>query len=168
MPVEIQNKSKKIQKHGTKKSDINSVSDAKSKVKYILLLIDSHQPMIYMGSRNNLQKVEIKGMPNAIEDMGRDYSSKVANFSDNSNIKEIKLEKFLREIDNALTGQVKLSNLPIIVCGVKRSIGHFKKLTKNEKKIVEYVERDYNHGAPEKILDAIEPVVSKILKKPLI
>lgn len=134
---------------------------AKNSFNYLLLLISSHQPRVYYGYNNTLVEAEINSLPAGIESIERDYPSKVSNFSDSAAIKEMNLDKYLREIDHALTEELKEEHLPVIVCATKRTIGHFKKLTKNSKKIIDYIEGNYNHSSKEEIYKVIEPSLMK-------
>jgi len=138
---------------------------AKNNIDYLLLVIVNHKAKVYHGYNNSLVEIEIKDMPLNIEKVKRDYPEKVANFSDLHALEEINLDRYLREIDDVLTGILKEINAPVIICGVKRSIGHFKKLTKNRKKIVDYVEGSYGNSSKEEIYNAIESTILKLREK---
>ena len=125
-------------------------------VDYLVLLIDNHNPEIYYGYNSVLVKSNISDMPDGIEDMKRDYPTRVANFTDIDDFNEINLDKLLRKIDYTLSDSIYDLEVPVIVCGVKRAIGHFKKITKNAEHIIDYVEGNYNHNSTEEIYKAIE------------
>ncbi len=136
----------------------------KNSIHYLVLLIDKH-PKIYYGYNDKLVESKVKEFLSIIEDVKRDYPSRVANFSDPSEIKKINHEKHLREIDNALTEELKSIDVPIIVCGVKRAIGHFKKITNNGKQIINYIEGNYANKSKEEVYNVIEPYIIEKLDK---
>ncbi len=131
----------------------------KNSVDYLLFVIVNHQAKVYHGYNNTLVEIKLKDMPPSIESVKRDYPTKVANFSDPHAIEEINLERYLREIDNSLSGILKEINTSVIICGVKKTLGHFKKLTKNSKKIIDYVAGSYSNSSKEEIYHAIEPAI---------
>lgn len=128
----------------------------KNSVDYLVVLIDTHNPEIYYGYNNILVRENVKDLPEGIEDVERDYPTRVTNFTDPQEFHEINLDKFLRKVDYALTDLIQDVDAPVIVCGVKRSIGHFKKITKNSEHIIDYVEGNYNHNSTQEIYNAIE------------
>lgn len=128
----------------------------KRNIGYMVVLIDSHQPAVYYGYNSVLVKAKIDDLPSGIEDFERDYPTKVSNFSDAHALKEINLDKYLREIDHVITNLLVETNVPVIICGVDRSIGHFKKLTKNAKNIANYITGNYHNSSIEEIYNAIE------------
>ena len=128
-------------------------------VDYMVVMLDSHKPEIYYGYNTVLVKAKVDELPTNVEEMGRDYPTRVSNFSDPNEIKEIELDKYLREIDHVVSELISEIDLPVIICGSKRSIGHFKKITKNTKHIEDYVEGNYNEASKEEIYKAIEVVI---------
>lgn len=138
---------------------------AKNSVDYVLLVIVNHETKMYHGYNNSLVEIKIKDLPLNIEKFKRDYPQKVANFSDTHAIEEINLENYLRAIDDSLTGVLKEINTSVIICGVKKTIGHFKKLTQNSKKIIDYVAGSYQNSSNEEIYKAIEPSILKWREK---
>jgi hypothetical protein len=129
---------------------------ATNSVDYLVLLLDNHNPEIYYGYNTVLVKSNINEMPDGIEDVKRDYPTRVFNFTDIDDFNEINLDKYLRQIDYILSDSIYDLEVPVIVCGVKRAIGHFKKITKNAEHIIDYVEGNYNHNSTEEIYKAIE------------
>lgn len=124
---------------------------------YLLLVIADHQTKAYRAYNDQLVEININGMPLNIEEVERDLPSKVANFPSTDAVNEIDQDKYLKRIDDALSLTLNESETPVIVCGVQRTLGHFKKLTKNSKKIVAFVEGSYAKSSVKEIYKAIEP-----------
>lgn len=131
----------------------------KKNVDYLVLLIDSHQPQIYFGYNSTLVKLETNNLPSGTEELERDYPSRVSNFSDAVTLKEINLDKYLRNIDSELTALLNEIDTSVIVLGVKKTLGHFKKITKNRKKITNYIEGNHQHSSKEEIYRSIEGII---------
>lgn len=132
---------------------------AKNSYGYLLLVIVMHHVKVYSGYNDNLVEITIKDMPVNIKEVDRSLPSKVGNFSDFDAIKEVNLDKFLLRIDNALTKELNESDVPVIMCGVQRTLGHFKKLTKNSKKIAAFVEGSYEEYSIKELYKVIEPSI---------
>lgn len=126
---------------------------------YLLLIIVNHQSKVYRGYNNKLIEINLNNMPLNIEEVKRDLPSKVANFSTADAVREINLDNYLKKIDDALSVKLNEIDTPVIVCGVQRTLGHFKKLTKNSKKIVAFVEGSYEKSPLKEIYNAIEPSI---------
>ncbi|MES2285506.1 MAG: hypothetical protein V4547_07445 [Bacteroidota bacterium] len=127
---------------------------------YLLLVIANHHAKVYRGYNSKLIEMNLSNMPLNIEEVKRDLPSKVANFSTADSVKEINLDKYLKKIDDALSVKLNEMDTPVIVCGVQKTLGHFKKLTKNSKKIVAFVEGSYEKSSPKELYKAIEPAIA--------
>ena len=117
---------------------------AKNSIDYMVLLLNSNKPVIYYGYNNILVKTTSIELPLPEESIEGDHSLGHSNFLDTSAIKETNLDKYLRETDRILTNALKQIPVPIIVSGPKKSIGHFKSITRNSKHIMDYVEGNYS------------------------
>jgi len=124
---------------------------------YLLLIIADHQAKAYRGYNDTLVEININGMPLNVEEVERDLPSKVANFSTTDAVNEIDRYKYLKKIDDTLSHTLNESEMPVIICAVQQTLGHFKKLTKNNKKIVAFVEGSYANSSVDEIYKAIEP-----------
>lgn len=138
------------------------IYSTKNHIDYLLLVITNHQPKVYHGYNNSLVEIKLKDMPLNIETVKRDYPTKVTNFSDEHTIEEINLERYLKQIDDSLSEILKQIDSTVIISGVKKTIGYFKRLTRNSKKIAAYVEGSYGNSSKEEIAKAIEPSIIKL------
>lgn len=131
----------------------------KNSLNYLLVLLVNQQPKVYQGYNNSLVEIEIEKMPLSIEKLRRDYPTKVANFSDLNAMEEINLDKYLKAIDDVLSEKLKEMDISVIICGVKKTIGIFKKITNNYKRIIDYVEGSYNNSSKQELYNTIEPAL---------
>lgn len=131
----------------------------KNSIEYWILLINGKLPKLYFGHNSLLTRTETESFPPDIENKKRDYPSKVANFSDDSAIKEIILDNYLKEVDRALTVELAKTKAPVFICGAPKLIGHFKALTKNASYIKNYIEGNYEHFSKEEIYKLVEPSI---------
>ncbi len=117
--------------------------------KYLLMILSKNIAKIYLGNITEFIRLTTNSAANIIG-YNMDMPEKVANFSDNEEIREVHLEKFLRHADNTLSLLLKSTSLPVLVMGDKKVMGHFKKITHNSDSIIQYI-----HGSYEDATDAI-------------
>ncbi len=127
----------------------------------------------FLGYDHYLIEEQNAEMPNGINDVEGDGHSRVQSFtsfsssknvSDQNSFTENKMEKYLHDVDHELSEILKLNNVPVIICGVKKEIANFKTITKNNNSIIGSVEGNFDYASPTEILDKIEPVFKKNLK----
>ncbi|MDP4255963.1 MAG: hypothetical protein Q8938_18280, partial [Bacteroidota bacterium] len=96
-------------------------------------------------------------VPENMHAYDRDLPERTANFSDPGEQKEISLDRFLRHLDQGLTHILRAYPLPVFVMGPEKVIGHFKKITKNGKSLVQSVHGNYLHATEPEIRQALAP-----------
>ena len=127
----------------------------KEVIQYLVFLLSTKVSKTYLG--NCSQFVLIKSnLPENENDYETDLPTPTANFSDPEKHKEILLDKFLLHLDQGLSLILKAYPLPVFVLGPEKLLGHFKKLTKNEKSLVQFIHGNY--------LDATEPEIREVIK----
>ncbi len=89
-----------------------------------------------------------------------DIAERVGNFSDLDKRKEILLDKFLHHMDEGLSIILKAYNLPVFVMGTERVLGHFKKITRNSEKLVQFIHGNFNEATEAEIRRALQPYIS--------
>lgn len=127
--------------------------------KYLILVLSGECSRIYLG--NSVQFIRlVSNTPEHIKDLETDRSSRVANFSDPSDNKEVRLEKFFRQVDHVLSIILKAYALPMFIMGTYRTIGHFKKVSHHTNRINGYVYGNFEESSETDIRKAIAPRVS--------
>ncbi|KAA9040614.1 hypothetical protein FW778_00805 [Ginsengibacter hankyongi] len=131
------------------------ILNKKEKIGYLVLLLNSDKSKMYVGNLKDLQLIKSNKSSDFPWDKN-DIPQRVANFSDPGDRKEILLHKFLRHMDQGLSLILRAYNLPVFIIAPERVLGHFKKITRNEEKLVAEIHGDY--------LDSSETTIFKILQ----
>ncbi|HEY6081977.1 MAG TPA: hypothetical protein VIU45_00885 [Chitinophagaceae bacterium] len=127
----------------------------KQVIQYLVLLLSGESSKIYLGNCSKFILIK-SNVPQNIHSYDRDMPEKVGKFSDLDKHKEVLLDKFLRHLDQGLTLILKAYPLPVFLMGTERVLGHFKKITCNEKSLVQCIHGNY--------LDASETEIRKVMK----
>ena len=121
---------------------------------YFLLLISEKEAKLFLGQINDLTEIKDRRFPFHYEE-GYNYHkpSRGASFKkqsfvkeferDKTELQEIHLKSFLREVEEALNKYAS-DGTPIIVCGTVKNIAYYKQITHN-KDIVGKIEGNYNY-----------------------
>ena len=135
--------------------------------KYLLVVLSSNWTKIFLGNTKHFVRVTLN-VPDNIEAYKNDIGEKIANFSDENNRKEILMDKFLQHTDNGLSLLLKSYNLPLFVMGAPKILGHFKSISHNLKKVIDYIPGNYEENTESTFQKIMQPYLSdwkKILQK---
>ncbi|HEX5025489.1 MAG TPA: hypothetical protein VFV68_09455, partial [Agriterribacter sp.] len=124
--------------------------------KYLLLHISGKQSSLYLGNSETFIKI-VSDSPDSAQAYVNDAPERVANFSDTQQRKQIDIEKFLRHTDNALDLILHAYHLPLFVMGAEKVLGHFKKITKHNSSIIEYIHGNYEEATLSQLNDVVGP-----------
>lgn len=127
--------------------------------KYLVLVLSGKESRIYLGNTTTFVRI-VSNTPESVYAYVNDKAERVSNFSDPSARKDIVLEKFLRHIDNSLGLILQSYPLPLFVAGTDRTLGHFKKLSKHGKSIVDCIKGNFEDASAEELKRIVEPYVS--------
>jgi hypothetical protein len=148
---------------------------------YLVLHISEKKVMTLRGVGAQLVAVEIDDMPTGIQEAGPEHV-KDRRFTDQNyggisegsgnfvqqGAQEDTLERvknFIVKIDHALGKYLGNENIRLIVMGVEKKLGYFKKWSKNLDKVIAYIEGNYDHASPKAIGDLAWPEVQKKLSQ---
>lgn len=137
--------------------------------KYLLAVLSHNQARIFLGNTTFFLRMA-QVHPDRIEAYRTDLGEKVANFSDEKEVKEVLLEKFLRHVDQSLAHILHSYPLPLFVMGTERTAGHFRKLTQHGSKVVEYIHGNYEESTEPELNRIMQPYLTdwkKLLQKKL-
>lgn len=138
--------------------------------KYLVLLLSSKESRIYLGNSTTFVRI-VSNTPESVYSFINDAPERVSNFTDIPARKEIVLDKFLHQMDNALDIILHAYPLPLFVLGTKKVVGHFKQLTKHAGSVIEYIHGNYEEAAPQELKEVLEPHISdwkKVKQKDLV
>ena len=128
--------------------------------KYLLIVLGSRKACIYIGNSHSMVKVE-KIIADELPEMNIDLPEKVANFSDNTKIKENLLDKFLLTVDKHISPLLQKFSLPLFIMGTVRTSGHFNRITKHKRHIAHFISGNYETKVETELLDIIAPYVNE-------
>ena len=132
----------------------------KQKIEYLVLLLSDKFSRMYLGNSSHLILIKSNTLPNA-EPYQNDIAEKVANCFVADDQKEIILDKFLHQMDQGLSIVLKSYPLPVFAMGTQKVLGHFKKITKNEKNVVQFIHGNYEEASEAEILRVMEHFISR-------
>ncbi len=136
--------------------------------KYLILTLSANESNIYIGNSDSLTKMVSNSPESIYPDTNKE---KVANFFDAKKDKEILQNKFLHYVDHSLDIILSSYPLPLFVLGTEKILGHFKKFTKHESAIIEYVHGNYEKYQEGELLSFVKPYIKdwkKVREKALL
>ena len=114
----------------------------KDKKEHFILILSDHFSRMFQGSNNELRLVKSNTLIENDESEGKG-NEHVSSFFPGVQ-KGLNLERFLNQMDVGLSIMLKSYQLPVFALGSKKILDQFKKITKNEEFIVEYIEGNYD------------------------
>jgi hypothetical protein len=129
------------------------VMNKKDERRFLVLVISGKKEKIYAATGNKLQLIT----SNSVAHVKRDLAERVANFTDASTIKETRLKKFIRYIDNSLLNVLKFYPMPLFIITSKKNMGYFQSITKHQKDIAGFVHGNLDSATESELLKALEP-----------
>ncbi|RTL56285.1 MAG: hypothetical protein EKK37_17595 [Sphingobacteriales bacterium] len=127
--------------------------------KYLVLVLSAAWTKIFLVDPKQFIRVKTEA-PDNVNAVWNEVPSKIANFTDPSSRKEIMLDKFLKYADEGLGEVLKTMPFPVFVMGTERTIGHFGKITRNARHILDYVHGNYEEATEDEIRIALEPYIN--------
>lgn len=126
--------------------------------KYLVLILSNQHIKIFEADGINFTALKLN-MPNNTAAYRNDIAGKVANFSDESDRREVILDKFVHHVDDALTEVLKTHHLPVFILGTEKAVGHFKKHSRNAVHIAGYKNGNYDNATMPEIRAALQDSV---------
>jgi hypothetical protein len=136
----------------------------KQMLKYLLLIISGKETRIFLGSTEKYIKIATHTPENVFAYIN-DPPEKVANFSDANERKRIVLEKFLQHIDKSLENILNAYHLPLFVLAPPRVLGHFKKVSKHQNHVIEFIHGNFDKSSLQELKEIMEPHIEAWKKK---
>lgn len=146
------------------------VYSRKQSHKYLVLQLSSKANRIYLGNSESFIRI-VSNTPESAYAFINDVPERVANFSDNRERKEILMDKFLHYTDKGLDIILNSYKLPLFVMGTGRILGHFKKITKHDSAVIEYIQGNYEETTVPELKEILEPHLAdwkKVMQRDLL
>lgn len=129
--------------------------------KYLMLVQSAGFFRIFLGEKDTLVQIKTS-IPDHAEAYKNDIAERIENFSDIADRREVLLDKFILHIDRELETILHQYKLPVFVIGTEKMNGHFRKHTRNEKEIVDYIHGNYDDAGKTELLELIQPYLREI------
>lgn len=130
--------------------------NAKQNIKFILLILSGLESKVFLGDPTTLTP-QPSNIPESIYAYVTDSPERVSNFSDMTEHKQIVIDKFLHHIDEELGNLLNEHHLPVLILGTDGILGQFKKLSKHNASVMDYVEGNYESATVPELTDLVYP-----------
>jgi hypothetical protein len=124
-------------------------------IQYLVFLLSTDFSRTYLGNCSKFILIK-SNMADSKDAYDIDLPTPTGQYSDPEKHREILLDKFLLHLDQGLSLILKAYPLPVFILGPEKLLGHFRKITKNEKSLVQFIHGNY--------LDASETEIREIMK----
>lgn len=123
---------------------------------YLVLILGGRHSKIYHGVMDNLS-IMVSAPFRPVYDYIREASQRISDFSDISEHRQIVTEKYLKHADQTLGIILNAYKLPVFVMAPQKILGHFKKLTKHNKSVIEYITGNYEEASAGELKEIVRP-----------
>jgi hypothetical protein len=113
----------------------------KEKKEYLILLLSDRFSTMYVSSNTQLKLIKSNTLINGDKN---NAPSKTGLLSDLDNYEESVTNNFLLQMDNGLSMILRSYPLPVFVMGKKDLLADFKKITKNDQSIIQFITGNYD------------------------
>ena len=132
------------------------VFNKKQTIQYLVMVLSDEHSKMYVGNCSKLTLIKSNISTNA-KSYENNFGEVSADFIHNSNPKVVLLNEFLHQMDQGLSIILTAYVLPVFIMGAKKVLEQFKKITTNERNIVQLIEGSYHQVKEEKIQNVIFP-----------
>jgi hypothetical protein len=131
----------------------------KQEIRFLVLLLNKDISKMYLGdySKFTLIKTNVPGNLQAYE---RNRYESLDHFSDSDERKEMRLNKFLQQMDQGLSIILNAYDFPVFVMGPERILEKFKRITENQKSIMHYIPGNCNDASETRLRTMMQPYVA--------
>ncbi|HVM86909.1 MAG TPA: hypothetical protein VMT76_01890 [Puia sp.] len=126
---------------------------------FLVLVLSAKSSRMYLSGNSKFQLIK-SNIPDTSYAYERDMPERVPHFDDPHAVKEIQADKFLLHMDQGLSQILKAYPLPVFIMGAEKIIGHFKKITDNEKNIIGYIHGNYEERTDDELQSLIQPYIA--------
>lgn len=128
---------------------------------FIALILSEKEIRIIKVQDGKAAELKIDELPLGKNDTGGKGTSRVMNYSSDNSTQhssdskahnEVKVEKYLRDIDAVISKNMQLKNLPLVVFAPVKLAAQFKKISKNTDRIIGYIKGNHEKKSVKDIL----------------
>lgn len=132
----------------------------KEKKEYLILLLSDKFSKMYLSDGTQLKLIKSNTLMN-VQDYENNTAEKLPNFPDVADKKKFITDKFLYQMDQGLSIILKSYPLPVFVMGLKKLLGDFKKITKNDENVIQFIHGDYEKASEPELCCVMEHILSR-------
>ncbi len=132
---------------------------AQKNEKYLLVIISQKSVKTFNGNLFELKPIEFPDMPANVQDVSNEHSFPGLDYLDSKAFDEKNLHNYLRFIDDVLEKSLKQNDIPVVIMGNVKILGYFRRFTQNTKRIIGYVEGNYEHLSLPEIRSKAETII---------
>lgn len=130
---------------------------AKINRNYLLAVLSQNKVKTFFGYGSHLMPVTFTDMPENVKDVTNEHSFPGWDYLDAHAYDDKNIRNYLRFIDEVIEKETRGSNDPVLVMGDTKMIGYLKNNTRNAKRIIGYIEGNYEHATYNEIRSRIKP-----------
>ncbi len=128
----------------------------KSSHRYLLVILSANQAKIMLGNSRHFIQIFTQYSERKA-DVIQDIPTKVANFSDEQKLKEIMLDRFIRQLDQQIERLEKKLALPLFLMATPKVIGHFRHLSKHASHLIDCIPGNYDDATETELCKVMQP-----------
>lgn len=130
---------------------------AKLNQNYLVVILSQNMVKTFFGYGSHLMPVKFDGMPDNVGDVSNEHSFPGWDYYDAHAFEEKNIHNYLRFIDDVIEKETRGSNDPVLIMGDTKLIGYLKHHSRNIKRIIGFVEGNYEHAGYTEIQTRIKP-----------
>jgi hypothetical protein len=134
---------------------------AKLNKQFLVVMISQNKVKTFFGYGNIMMPVHYKDMPDNVKDVTNEHSAPGWDYFDSKTWDEKNLHNYLHFIDDVIERETRNADYPVIVMGDPKQLGYLQHHTHNAKKIIGYVEGNYEHANLADIRKKVDPFLVK-------
>lgn len=132
---------------------------------YLLVLVSKNEVRTFMGYGSALVHFSMDGMPENLNDIKTEHSFPGWDYLDTRAYEEGNVNRFIHYIDTIIQKEMSGPEVPVILMGDSKVLGHFKKATKVSASVIDYIEGNFEHATKSRLLKLIAPSLQKLMLK---
>ncbi len=132
---------------------------------YLLVVVSKNEVKTFMGYGSSLVHFSMDGMPENLHDIKTEHSFPGWDYLDTKAYDEGNVNRFIHYIDSVIQKEMKGPEVPVILMGDSKVLGHFKKTAKVSASVIDYIEGNFEHATKSRLLQRIAPSLQKLMMK---
>lgn len=135
---------------------------AKLNRQYLVVIISQNKVMTTMGYGGAFIPVKYKDMPDNVKDVVNSHSFPGWDYLDTKAYEEKNIQNYLHFIDEVIEKAIRNTDFPVIMMGDTKLLGYIRNNTSNAKRIIGYVEGNYERISTADLRKKVEPFLNNL------